>query len=284
MRKALLLAAMICIVVGLVGMIVTGNFGDFGKPGKDYAYEWKFTNEELKHLQIESSYNLELTVVESTDGQNTISVEGTAPESVIQSVQQTTIKDQTLALLLKAEKNRFFHFLDFNRSQHRITIALTDTAKLESVTTRMSASNLRASNLQAQSIELRTSSGNITVEDMDAADLKISSTSGNINGERLQGNIDASASSGNVKLLDTNGDAMKVKVSSGLVHITAQSIKTMDVHASSGNVTIQLPSDFEGVYDLSASSGSIRAPESKGLTNDSVKVQTTSGNIRITQK
>lgn len=302
MRKILLTLGIVCMLIGVIGVVST-NF-NFGSKGTAYVKEWKFTNDELKNLHlVGSSYSIELEVVPSSDDQNSIKITGNASDTVIQQIEEAAITDHTLNLSLR-EDTRFFSFMDFTGfEKQQIVITMSKQASFDLVTTDMSSSSIsltnlktktanidsssgsiKITNLQADQAEVSSSSGSIRVDGATASQLTLKSTSGSIKGADITGNTNATASSGSIKIDQLTGDKVNVKTSSGSINIDDLLTKAADIKASSGSVNLAVSKEFGGLYDLSASSGSISAPESKGLTNDLIKVKTSSGSISIREQ
>jgi DUF4097 and DUF4098 domain-containing protein YvlB len=322
MRKLLFTVGIICILIGVVGVVST-NF-NFGTNGTETAYEkeWTFTDNELKNLEIESSYSIDLKVVPSTGDRNSIHISGEASDEVIKQIESAVISNQTLKINLD-EKIELFRFMDFSGiEKQQIVIKMSEQAQFDSVTTNLSASSTRladlntkklnmdsssgsitVTNLQADQAVISNTSGSITVNDLQGDQVEISNTSGSIQangaivtrmtlengsggikGENIKGEVDATTTSGSIKFDELASDPLKLKSISGSIHVNQLLTQSADIEATSGSVKLTVPADFGGFYDLKSSSGSISAPESKRATNNLIKVKTTSGSISIKEQ
>lgn len=322
MKKLLFAVGIICILIGAVGLVST-KF-DFGSNRTETAYEkeWTFTNNELKNLEIESSYSIDLKVVPSTGDLNSIQISGEASDEVIKRIEETVISNQTLKLNLE-DSIRLFSFMDFSGlEKQQIVIKMSEQAIFDSVKTNLSSSStsltdlntkkldvdsssgsITISNLQADQADISNSSGSITVTNLQADKAEISNTSGgvrvndatvaqmtmdtssgSIKGENIKGNVNATTTSGSIKFDELASDQLKLKSTSGSIHANHLLTQSADIESTSGSVKLTVPSDFGGFYDLKSSSGSISAPDSERVTNNFIKVKTTSGSISIKEQ
>jgi len=180
-----------------------------------------------------------------------------------------------------------------------------------------SSGDIKMNEVNAASINATTSSGNITVQVAEgkrqfsstSGDIKIlgghgdsnsTSSSGNITIENASGYIEADSSSGNIKINNSLGGG-NLKTSSGNIKLELTDVTdNIDIKASSGDVSVMLPSTTSFDFTSETSSGDIRTffdeklsynkkgNEASGSIGDnpdlSIHINTSSGNISINKE
>ncbi|AZK45822.1 DUF4097 family beta strand repeat-containing protein [Paenibacillus lentus] len=314
-KKGLSLIASILVILGISGMIYQGF--NFGEEQPSYTQKWTFSDNELKSLSINSDYHVEFEFIASPDGTNYVEASGNLPQKSIDSLIETKITNQSLALQFNEKRDFSFLSFNFNSTIQQITVALTDPEQaLDQITVDLMANDGSFKSLRAKEILLETKSGNLTVEDLTAnhlqaetlsgqisleqitADTELKVTSGNVNihhlkgaltskmtsgdfkAENLEGDMLATMVSGNIKINDWTGNGT-IKSTSGNITIEDQRSDSLDISIQSGNVRLSADPEFQGIYELRTSSGNIKSPDSPNLNNDLIKVRSTSGNITI---
>lgn len=146
--------------------------------------------------------------------------------------------------------------------------------------------------------EASSTSGDISVNEIYAEDITISSNSGNITFLKADGKREFSSTSGDIKVFDGTGDSnfssnsgnitidktngqLKVNASSGDIQITSLS-GGGDFNTSSGNLNLEFSEDTNAINDdikISASSGNVTLKLPSAL-NFNFTAQTSSGDIR----
>lgn len=314
-KKGWTLVASIFVILGISGMIYQGF--NFGEEQPSYTQKWTFSDNELKSLSINSDYNVEFEFIESPDGTNYVEASGNLPQKSIDKLMQTKIANQSLALQLSEE--HVFTFLSFNfqSTTQQITVALADPQQtLDKIAVDLQSNNGNFQALRAKEIWLETKSGNLSGKNLTAdhlqigalsgkisleqieADTELKVTSGNVRIDRfkgsltskmtsgdfkaqdLQGDIQATITSGNIKINDWTGNGA-FKSTSGNITINDQRSDSLDISIHSGNVSLSTDPEFQGTYDLRASSGNIESPDSPNVSQDIIKIRSTSGNIKI---
>ncbi len=306
------LLAIILIIIGFAGMAYQGfHFGD-----EDPYYQQKWSLESLDSLAVDSSYDMDVDFIKSPDGSNYIEISGNLAQKTIDKLKTATISGPDVSIDLTDQAEWSFLTINFQSGKQHMTVALADPQMLDNIDFTLRYNNGNFSGLQAKNIKLTTSSGNLTASSITSEHLTMKATSGNVKVsevqgdteirissgnmkvERLQGSltahgtsgginidnakgpIDAKLNSGNIRIHDFSGDGI-MTTTSGNITLSGQRSDSLDISANSGNVTISVDPEFKGIYDLKASSGSIKAPESPLETKDLIKIRTTSGNIRI---
>ncbi|MBO9598691.1 MAG: DUF4097 family beta strand repeat protein [Cohnella sp.] len=285
-RKLWVVSGVALVLIGVAG-IASYNWrtgGDLTPVEKS----WTFDKQALQRLQIKSDYNVEITFTKSTDDTNTIRLVGEGTEKMVSDTLVTEIADGALMLDLRQKPQRWFHFFDFDsfRGKEKLTIALADGAQWEALDLKLDSGNVTitdAAIAAPRSTKIDIDSGNVTLNRFKGGELNIDIDSGNVTANGLEANVTVDADSGNMRLNDVAGTA-DLSVDSGNIKLYKLTNAETDISADSGNVYVQVPSDFTGFYDAQADSGRVKHPESKRLTTDYVKVRADSGNITIEQK
>lgn len=120
-----------------------------------------------------------------------------------------------------------------------------------------SSGNVKLENVEAEEISVHTKSGNMRMETIEGK-LTASAGSGNLNAEEIVGEVELAASSGNITVEDFEGCG-SMKASSGNVRAKMLEV-TGDIamEASSGNVSLDMPTGIAFTFQADTSSGNIR--------------------------
>ncbi|MBC1372522.1 DUF4097 domain-containing protein [Listeria booriae] len=137
--------------------------------------------------------------------------------------------------------------------------------------------------MKGDSLSVSSNSGDIEVKQVKVNTAMLKNSSGSIDGEQVEGVVKAENNSGDVDLSDLS-DETTVTNSSGETDLSFLDVKAnVAVNANSGDVSIEIPSAFDGFLDLRSNSGDIKAPNSKPSSDRVIKVRTSSGNIKVEQ-
>ncbi|MBC2365956.1 DUF4097 family beta strand repeat-containing protein [Listeria booriae] len=137
--------------------------------------------------------------------------------------------------------------------------------------------------MKGDNLNVSSNSGDIEVKQAKVNMTTLKNSSGSIDGEQVEGVVKAENNSGDVDLSDLS-DETTVTNSSGETDLSFLDVKAnVAVNANSGDVSIEIPSAFDGFLDLRSNSGDIKAPNSKPSSDRVVKVRTSSGNIKVEQ-
>ncbi|TVX97155.1 DUF4097 family beta strand repeat-containing protein [Cohnella terricola] len=284
MKKLWYLTAICLIVIGIAGALqYDWKAGD--KDLRDFEKEWTFSADDLRTLSVVSDYNVSMKFIKSEDGRNSIRLKGRGTEKMIEKAQGAEIADRTLKLDLVRMPKRYINLFnfDFRNNKEEFVIAVTDDAMLDKLKIKVDSGNIDltdAPTLSIKDADLSTDSGNLKFNDFHSDTLNIKIDSGNIKGGRLSTNLTASTDSGNITIENMTGQA-RISVDSGNVKLYKLDTSNAEIKTDSGNIYVQVPASFAGVYDLKVDSGRVRSPDSKHQTTDYVKVRTDSGNITI---
>ncbi len=193
--------------------------------------------------------------------------------------------------------------LDLKGSSGNISV---ENVTSEYTSLKISSGNLTASGIQGN-LYIKATSGNLNVSEV-AGDVTAGITSGNANFNSINGNLDYESTSGGLEVLDVTGE-VNVGLTSGnaklnnigtlgSIRFTSGNIKATNAglgentkfSGSSGNFTIQTPSNLSSFnFSLKSSSGNLKVGGSNSsktleIENGSglwVRGNITSGNITI---
>ncbi|WP_182303134.1 DUF4097 family beta strand repeat-containing protein [Cohnella cholangitidis] len=287
MKKLWYIAAFCLILIGAAGAL-SYDWNSHDKNLHAFEKTWTFSPTELRNLDIESDYDVVVTFTKSSDGQNSIQLNGRGTEKMIEKAKSTEITNQSLELDLTRTPKKYINFFDFSfaEAKEELVISVTDDTLLESLKIELDSGNIDITDAALARIseaDLSADSGNVYLNRFKSDKLNIDVDSGNINGSEVTASVSASADSGNIKLEKMTGPS-NLSVDSGSIKLYKLDTANTDITADSGNVYVQVPSHFAGFYDLKVDSGNIKAPESTRQTTDYVKVRADSGNIKIEQQ
>ncbi|OAB41446.1 DUF4097 family beta strand repeat-containing protein [Paenibacillus glacialis] len=269
----------ILIVIGIIGM--SSNQFNFGDKLTEYNKKWTIDNDTLSHLIVTSEYTTDVEFVQSTDGTQSIELNGLFEDALISKLNQITPKNGQFEITMEDDVVQFFS-ISFKSQKATLIVSLPDLNQLQEVGLHFTSSDGSVTNLSANNIEITSRSGNLNLESIFAKQLRIEANSGNITGTDIQSNLQASVQSGNMNISNYAGEGT-FKANSGNIELIQKGASSLDISAKSGNVTLTADPNFKGFFDVNANYGNIHSPESLRLTKDLIKVRTNSGDINITQ-
>lgn len=286
-----------------VGIIALLQYQFGGVKSKEYAHTLQLENK-LQELSITSdSLGLEVDFVPSTDGSNSVHVEGKAKPEVIDQIKNARVENGRLNLRLK-EKWHFglFDFSGWNEKQI-VTVSLTEEAmasfealkvnsdsgsvrvngaKAAAGVVKSDSGSIKLGSFEGGTLSINSDSGSIKLESFKGSSLSINSDSGSIHAGTVLAELSASSDSGSITIDHLSGKAV-VRSDSGSIRIGKDDTTGADVKSDSGSVRIEIPASYGGMFDLDSDSGSIHKPEQQGTSGEVIKVRTDSGSIRISQ-
>lgn len=312
----LALGGLILVIVGVIGM--SSNKFNFGDDLTEYHQKWNLDTDTLSHLVINSEYDTDIEFVHSTDGTQSIEIQGALEDNTIEQLEQIRMENGKLEINMVDDS---IHFINVSFRSHKVqlTVSLPKENPLTDVNVDFNSSNGKVSNLTAQNIDLATSSGNLTIQSIIADQLKVDLHSGNGKVSNITvKNVDLATNSGNLTLqsitaqqlhLDLHsgnligtdiqsdtiatvgsGDTKFINYSgignfsaqSGNIKLVQKGPSSLELSSKSGNVTVTPDPNFKGSFDLNTKSGNVNSSESLRESNDLIKVRTNSGNIKVT--
>ncbi|WP_435168070.1 DUF4097 family beta strand repeat-containing protein [Paenibacillus glycanilyticus] len=291
------------VVLVAIGIMALLQYQFGGVKSKEYAHTLQL-EDKMQDLSLTSdSLGLEVDFVPSTDGSNSIHIEGKAKPEVIDQIKNARVENGKLDLRLK-EKWHFglFDFSGWNEKQV-VTVSLTEEAmsSLESLKVKSDSGSvkvdgakaadsqvetdsgsIRLGSFEGGTLSLKADSGSIKLESFKGSSLTIKSDSGSIHAGTVAAELKASSDSGSITIDHLNGKAV-LRSDSGSIRMVKDDTTGADVKSDSGSVRIEIPSSYGGMFDLDSDSGSIHKPDQQGTSGEVIKVRTDSGSIRISQ-
>ncbi|MBC2254664.1 DUF4097 domain-containing protein [Listeria ivanovii] len=142
--------------------------------------------------------------------------------------------------------------------------------------------DVTASGIKANNTKIAVESGEIELTNSNIAKLgTLTSSSGDISTLDTKGKLHVESSSGSIELERITNN-LKVKTNSGDVDVSfVNPAKDIQVFTDSGEIDIQLPTDYKAIYEVNTNSGSIKKPTSNTNTENRVTVDSSSGDITI---
>lgn len=273
----LALGGLILIIIGVVGM--SSNKFNFGDDLTEYHQKWNLDTDTLSHLVINSEYDTDIEFVHSSDGTQSIEIQGALDDN-IEQLEQIRLENGKLEINMIDDS---IHFISVSFRSHKVhlTVSLPNENPLTDVNVDFNSSNGTVSNLTAQNVDLTASSGNLTLQSIIAKQLKIDLHSGNLTGTDIQSDTTTSVGSGNTKFINYSGIG-NFSAQSGNIKLIQKGPSSLELSSKSGNVTVTPDPNFKGSFELITKSGNVHSPESLRESNDLIKVRTNSGNIKVT--
>lgn len=286
MRKLWIIAGIALVLVGIAG--VASNGWQTEREMETVEKKWSFDGQSLQRLQIKSDYNVDIAFVRSTDGTNSILLDGEGTKQMVEGTLATEIEGGTLALDLREKPHRWLSFFEFNtnRTKEKLTISVAEGIRLDTLQLKLNSGNLSlkdAALIGLGETIIDIDSGNITIDNYKADRLDIDVDSGNVTASGVTASVKIGTDSGNMRLTDVSGPA-ELEVDSGNIRLYKLTGDDTTIDTDSGNVYVQVPAGFGGFYDVKVDSGRAKYPESKRETTEYIKVRADSGNVTIEEK
>ena len=239
------------IVIAAVVVSVTGLFNEV----TGYANAEKYTagdtviREQVKNLDVNW-----------TSGNVAIAYHGDQTVEIAETANRALNEDQKLRWWLDGETLRIQYAKSGLRMDMNLDKKLTVTLPEE---------------ISMDEVQISVTSADVSVPDLKADRLQFSATSGDAVIQAEAGTVDASQTSGNLKMI-LLGDVREVRMNStsGSILLEAEKAKKIKAGSTSGSVEINCGENDE--TDISSTSGAVRANLRK---IGRVKIGTTSGTV-----
>ncbi len=234
-------------------------------------------------ISIETTDENELRVVQSSNGK-------------LDPSEYVTISNEGGTLKITQELSDAL-FLNFIRPQQKIALYLPkgyrnelsvkctsgnlkvmSALELSSADFGMSSGDMTSeSPLNLEKAAIKTKSGNVTLGDLKCGTYDIGSVSGNVKASLMDGGGQILSTSGNIAIGEIRGGEHLVKLKSGDISIGGFS-GSGSIESSSGSVGISI-NEIDGSLDISATSGNITADIAEEL-NAGMSLSCVSGDIK----
>ncbi|WP_128895160.1 DUF4097 family beta strand repeat-containing protein [Longirhabdus pacifica] len=268
--------ALLLIIVGFVGMVVSGTAVFSDSNVAEINEQKTVTAEESKDIQninIQSS-SIQHIILEATDSEEIqVSLEGTLSQSEKENMEfEVESKQDTLYVNVSTTQN-ILSIVNIDgigslinviqNNEHRSTLHITIPNKVY------------------DAVEIDTYSTDIEVQQVHSNDFISHTSSGNqhISAVQADDQFEVKSSSGDIKISTINTEDMLVKASSG--NITAQEVEGVQIqlHTSSGTISLEQMDSKQ--IELHTSSGDIEAED---IVAEDITTKVTSGDIEIENK
>jgi len=270
------------ILVGIGGAAFYGF--NFGKPLNEYHHKWEFQSGDMKHLSI--AFDSQASTIEfqpSTDGKNSVLIEGKAKQEIIDRIGKVRVNDGALKIDMK-ERFRWFNFSigPFAKDKQHVVVSLTEeaAAALDTLNFSTDAGSMTVNGAEARAADFSTDAGSIRVNGFEGETLKLHTDAGAIRGADIRADLNAKTDAGSIDIQHLTGTA-KLSTDSGSVKLLKDDTTGADIKTDAGSVRVQIPESYGGTFDLKADAGSVTAPDAKGTTPEVIKVRTDAGSIRV---
>lgn len=287
MKKVSAFIGIILIVVGVGGIVSYMTNKQQMENMTELNTTWEFDAQSLQELDVSTEFELEVAFVRSTDGRNTIVLEGEGTENMVEAAHNAKITNGKLALALKHQTNVFFLFGFMDRldqkAKQKLTVSVADELVWEQLQLSNNIGSLKLSGTSLITLDqasLQSDAGKIVVNDFTGKRLRLQASAGNIEVNGSDAELTAITDAGNLTLKDIRGPA-DLKVSAGNVKLYKLDTSSVEIDSSAGNVYVQVPASFAGSYDLKSDIGKVRAPDGKNESLDVIKVRSSVGNITV---
>ena len=262
--------------------------------------------EPLREIRIDSDeLAVDVTFVASASGEGAVRIGGKAASGIVERLQSVRVENGVLHLQFKEPWRWRLNFFDFGalNEKQTVTVEMTDEAlaALESFKASSDSGSLHINGAAARESNIVSDSGAIRIDSLRGEDVTVKSDSGSIRLERFEGgslslrsdsgsihagtviaSLKAVSDSGSITIDHLTGTG-EFRSDSDSIRVVKDDDTGLVATSDSGSVRIKVPDSFNGTYDLSSDSGSIRHPDPAGTSGEVIKVRTDSGSIRIEQ-
>ncbi|UHA75170.1 DUF4097 family beta strand repeat-containing protein [Paenibacillus sp. 481] len=273
---------------GVVSGVTSSVANEAFAHGNKFEHQWALPSSGLEKLKIESTAgDIHIRFVKGS--KNQIKIKGDGPPEILNSIKHIQLDGAFLNLDLdkKKHKNKWESFfgspIDFEESTFEITVELSDDSHLQKLSASLSLGSLSIRGGKVGELEVENEFGGIDIKDMSADYARVKASAGEIKINDVVAPLDVESEMGVIRLIDT---VMPVKASAeiGSIHIEQSKEHSIDVTTEMGEITIEVPSSFAGIFDLQNDLGEVSAPQMKGQTKTIIKARSDMGSITVTEK
>lgn len=310
-RSAVNLLAIGCIVLGVLGLFVYGveplfshnnttvknlpadseKFLEEQKDSKDneqlYRYDFTYDfDKSLRNLDINADQG-DIEIKWVLDGGNRIEMTGQATAGVIKRIQDADISNGKLSLDYSYERKlweriQLFDFGNWNQ-KHTITIHADKDFVLEQFEANVAMGMFYMDGGQFKNMNVDCNMGELTLKNATGERAELDADMGKVVVDNVDAELKVKASMGEIEMKDTR-QVVNAKANAGSIYIRQATAHNITAESNMGSVNIDVASEFEGTYDLKVSMGEVKAPESKGKSDQIIKVNADMGSITIRER
>ncbi|WP_339201094.1 DUF4097 family beta strand repeat-containing protein [Paenibacillus sp. FSL P2-0322] len=283
MNKKWFIAAGLCIVIGVAGMVAYGApwSQQVMKETTAINKKWTFTRGQLQKLKVDSSDDVSILFTPGSGDQGTIRISGEVQTKVADQIHNAQIENGKLTI--QSEPAPSLSFLSITPDvDQTITVEMPSGETLTDLQVDAHSGNVKLQDASVQNTSITATSGTAEITNLQSTHLIANLTSGNFTASQLAADMELKLTSGDVTIRDYSGNGL-ISLTSGETNITQRAVANLEVNADSGDVKIKQAPDFKGVYNVHSDSGSIDTPESVPGSVNVIKAETTSGDINISK-
>ncbi|MDP4096184.1 DUF4097 domain-containing protein [Paenibacillus sp. P96] len=294
MNKKISLLGAACIIIGIAGLTLWGwgwnssisglipslKLGD--RDLIEHEQRWTFSDGELQELKLAFPHDANIQFTESGSDEGYVALEGRLEENIIQRLQQTRLEGAKLGLDMEPERQPIELFAFGPGSRSQITVAVPRGTELSRLDIKDTSGSIEVTNARVQETHIELTSGDLNIRDFRGGQLAVNMTSGDVSIQDAKAAVNLELTSGDIELKGLSGDGA-IRSTSGSVSVEQREAGNLDIELKSGDVDIRTAPAFKAIYDVRASSGEVEAPVSSPGATNVIKVNTTSGDIRISE-
>ncbi|KJD47574.1 DUF4097 family beta strand repeat-containing protein [Paenibacillus terrae] len=283
MNKKWFIAAGLCIIIGVAGMVA------YGAPWNQQAMreitaidkKWTFTRGQLQDLKVNSSDDVSIVFTPGSGEQGTIRMSGEVQTKVADQIHNARIENGKLSIQSEPALSLAFFTISPDLKQ-TITVEMPAGETLKGLQADVHSGSVNLQDASIQNTNITATSGNAEISNLQSTRLVAKLTSGSFTASQVTADMELHITSGDAKIYDYSGNG-QVSLTSGITNITQRTTANLKVDSVSGDVRIKQAPDFKGIYNVRSDSGSIDTPESVPGSVNVIKVKTTSGDILISK-
>lgn len=310
MRKIWIYILTPVLLLIIAGIWVVNALQLGGPPAnQQYTRQWQANSGAIKHLTIQSGYEIAVQFTDSPDQQDHIVLEGEVTAAIRDTLQQTNVQNGSLQIEMNMQRKPW-QLTTPKLSPHvqHITVQLANPDSLDSadfhlISAQTNLNHIQAKQITVQSVSgrikaeqlngnatLKTSSGDMIIQEWKGSTLQVQSGSGDIKLGSVQGHVTSTAGSGKLDMQQLNGSA-RLQSESGdiMIHQTNLSDDSnkqptshpLEITTDSGDIQLVEPPAASHGYDAQSESGTVTVPQPNVSNNSSIQLRSTSGNITI---
>ncbi|TKH45741.1 protein liaG [Paenibacillus terrae] len=283
MSKKWFIAAGLCIIIGVAGMVA------YGAPWNQQAMreitaidkKWTFTRGQLQELKVNSSDDVSIVFTPGSGEQGTIRMSGEVQTQVADQIYNTRIENGKLSIQSEPALSLSFFSISPDLEQ-TITVEMPAGDILKGLQADVHSGSVKLQDASIQNTTITATSGTAEISNLQSTRLVAKLTSGSFRASQVTADMELHLTSGDATIRDYSGNG-QVSLTSGSTNITQRTAANLKVDSHSGDVRIKQAPDFKGIYNVRSQLGSIDTPESVPGSMNVMKVETTSGNIVISK-
>ncbi|WP_188455139.1 DUF4097 family beta strand repeat-containing protein [Virgibacillus oceani] len=233
-RKKLFTIALMLILVGLIGSIIT--FNSINNPVT--VDEKKIiNNNDIANVEIDAD-NEQVEIISTKDSTTKVELIGKS-SSDKENYLSADVKGNTLAI--EVNDHNMFHFFDFIGTSLTLKVYLPEKM-YETLQVDIDNGSAHAEQLNIKEIHAETNNGHIELEDIMAHYVNVASDNGKLSLRNVEGEIEGETDNGEISLVTKNLDRpIELECDNGRITIQTDrepTNATFNVHVDNGDINI----------------------------------------------